>query len=302
MVRDLIGLGADCHKKDQAGMTAFLFAALRDNIECLKMLMEQGCDINAKDLEDEQNAIVYADDADVVRFLLESGVALESRDDIGQTPLAIAARIGDGEKIKILLEVGADRTARDNDGKTPLDLALENGNAVAAEMLQPGIHPPARSTGFRSEPQAAPSVSLPFEKLRQKRVRQKGVERADSAGPSGASHRASRERAELSSMVLEVLGQLKEIQYPLASVEHAQDSWWIMDNYRLSTGGTSVSKKYTHVTVNLVTDGSGQPEHFLCRRFPEEWTWRKLPGMGPKRKAGLTREELVRALEELHEA
>ncbi len=81
---------------------------------------------------------VEQNQADIVKLLLEKGVAVEGRDQQGRTPLLNAAMEGDKEKeiAAMLLEHGADVNARDNDKSTPLLLAAANPpNKEMAEML-----------------------------------------------------------------------------------------------------------------------------------------------------------------------
>jgi ankyrin repeat protein len=87
--------------------------------------------------EDEmQGALVIAENWDVIRFLVKSGADLEIRDNCGQTPLAIAARIGDEKKAEILLELGADKYAQDEDGLTPRELAEQGKHKYVIELFK----------------------------------------------------------------------------------------------------------------------------------------------------------------------
>ena len=65
--------------------------------------------------------------AEVVRFLLDAGAALERpRHDSGATPLYIAAQKGYQEVVKVLAEYGADTdTVALNHGATPLYVAAQ---------------------------------------------------------------------------------------------------------------------------------------------------------------------------------
>jgi Ankyrin repeats (3 copies) len=62
--------------------------------------------------------------SDVVRGLLQSGLASETRDNFGLTGLIWAARKGHIEVAKILLAFGADLEARDRTGRTALHHAV----------------------------------------------------------------------------------------------------------------------------------------------------------------------------------
>lgn len=64
--------------------------------------------------------------------LLIRGAHIDTRDEQGNTPLHLAARMGNPELTKELLEWGADVSTVNGDGQLPLDLAilqgLETGN------------------------------------------------------------------------------------------------------------------------------------------------------------------------------
>jgi len=60
------------------------------------------------------------------RVLLRNGAEVDPRNEEGQTPLMIAAELGEPEVVRVLLEFGADRTLRDNYRKTAVDYAAAN--------------------------------------------------------------------------------------------------------------------------------------------------------------------------------
>lgn len=72
-------------------------------------------------LDDEVNM----GNIDTVKALLENGADVNWRDMNGNTPLLAAANTGDAEMIRMLLSFGADREARGCDGLTAFELALE---------------------------------------------------------------------------------------------------------------------------------------------------------------------------------
>ena len=53
-------------------------------------------------------------------------VDVNARNELGRTPLHIAAAFGTPENIAALLEAGADGTAEDDQGETPWDWAQDN--------------------------------------------------------------------------------------------------------------------------------------------------------------------------------
>ena len=60
---------------------------------------------------------------------------LHSTDPKGDTPLHIAARIGNLAICDLFISAGADAAAQNNDRQTPADLALSEGHLIAAQLL-----------------------------------------------------------------------------------------------------------------------------------------------------------------------
>ncbi|KAJ1472588.1 Asn-hydroxylation Stabilises the ankyrin repeat domain protein [Baffinella frigidus] len=56
--------------------------------------------------------------------LIEAGAPIEERDNIGATPLSIAALNGREAVTRVLLDHGANKDAESEGGATPLDVAL----------------------------------------------------------------------------------------------------------------------------------------------------------------------------------
>jgi uncharacterized protein len=69
------------------------------------------------------------------QVLLEAGAALEARDRLGSTPLALAARAGQRAVVELFLSQGAQIDSRDISGATPLYLAVENERQATVALL-----------------------------------------------------------------------------------------------------------------------------------------------------------------------
>lgn len=63
------------------------------------------------------------DYARTVGVLLDSGVSLEARGEMGDTPLIRAASFGQTATVRLLLQTGANVEAKDDGGNTPLTAA-----------------------------------------------------------------------------------------------------------------------------------------------------------------------------------
>lgn len=91
------------------------------------------CDVDCKTF--------WAEGADLVRFLLVAGAAMDTRDGSGMTPLLTAAnkidKLADNqtELLQLLLSAGASVHDRCPDGRTALHFAAQSGCAEAVRLL-----------------------------------------------------------------------------------------------------------------------------------------------------------------------
>ena len=126
---------------DHSALTALHWAAARGHIEPVQILLAAGADPNSSSASGETplQAAACIGSHDVVKFLLDHGARVDTREDqAGLTALHRAAESGDKETIKLLLAKGADVNAKGNPmGKefTPLHLAVEEGRKDAVEAL-----------------------------------------------------------------------------------------------------------------------------------------------------------------------
>jgi len=70
---------------------------------------------------------------EVLRLLIENGADVNAYDD--QTPTFIAAREGRIEVLRLLIENGADINMPDHHRETPLRAARRNNHAACVELL-----------------------------------------------------------------------------------------------------------------------------------------------------------------------
>ena len=86
-VKNYINSGYDLNKQNNAGDTALIYAAIKNNIEIVKLLLNSGADIDKQNNDDD-------------------------------TALTIAARYNRRENVEILLDYGADEFILNNNNKS----------------------------------------------------------------------------------------------------------------------------------------------------------------------------------------
>ena len=110
--------------------------------ELVRWLVEQGLDIDVRDQLGKTPLHCHCWRNENVPLLIELGADIMARDVSGATPLHYAARHGRTEVVELLLTHGADVHAKEKPGKTPLQSALAlcrnidiAGMAGVAEVL-----------------------------------------------------------------------------------------------------------------------------------------------------------------------
>jgi ankyrin repeat protein len=121
MVREILRYHPKLEVRDRDGRTA-VFAAGQyrygtDNdgrVECLRLLVKAGADINARD--GKGNTILHETIAtDVAEELIRLGADVNARNTAGETPIFTTI---DNDVIPLLIRHGADLTIRNNKGQT----------------------------------------------------------------------------------------------------------------------------------------------------------------------------------------
>ncbi|MFA7675224.1 MAG: ankyrin repeat domain-containing protein, partial [Endomicrobiia bacterium] len=82
------------------------------------------------------NTAVDINNIDIIRFLLEKGARLNTKDINGMTPLILASYKGYFDIAKLLLDNGARLHSNDNRGFTAMDYAERNKDYGMIELLK----------------------------------------------------------------------------------------------------------------------------------------------------------------------
>lgn len=128
VVQALLDAGADINHQDQLGQAPLRQAAARQHLNdakaVTKILLKHKADIHVDGREALYSAIVRGH-LPIVAMLLEAGVALNSKDQYGLTPLLYAAAELQVDIVKAFIAAGADCNVANtlDGGKTPLHYA-----------------------------------------------------------------------------------------------------------------------------------------------------------------------------------
>ncbi|NXB74619.1 RN5A ribonuclease, partial [Donacobius atricapilla] len=134
-------------KLHKGGATALMDACRERHFSAVKILVqEMRADVNIRDNRD-RNALIHAlkkgsgknryeSPVSIVRFLLEHGVDVKSKDECGKTALILAVEMENPELVTALLEkdeIDIDDT--DEEGNTALMVAVEKDDCKIAKLL-----------------------------------------------------------------------------------------------------------------------------------------------------------------------
>jgi uncharacterized protein len=177
MVERLLAAGANSNAALVNGETVLMTCARTGAAAAVKALLAHGADVQAKEREHHQTALMWAAaqrHPDVVRLLIDAHADIHARsltyaqtvvgeqtqragrEELnytvlrgGATPLLFTARVGDVQSARLLLDAGADPNEAQPDETSALVLAAHSGNGnVAAALLEYGADPNAFGSGY----------------------------------------------------------------------------------------------------------------------------------------------------------
>jgi ankyrin repeat protein len=133
--------------RDRRGATLLMHAAAFGNVETLRLLIDRGANVNAKNDFDATALLWAARDPEKARLLVEHGADVNARSKQGRTPLMLASlRHGGSQTVARLLAKGAEVNVKDGKGDTALGLAASIGEVESMKMLlAKGAEPDARN-------------------------------------------------------------------------------------------------------------------------------------------------------------
>ena len=139
----LVSAGVDPNLPNQYGWTPLYYAALFNRNDVVALLLAHAADPNIRaggeaGSEFPQTPLQIAAAMGNLRMasmLTAAGARVDSNEETGRTALHFAALGSHLDIIRFLLEKGADVNARDADGTSPLDEAVWRGHLEAAAIL-----------------------------------------------------------------------------------------------------------------------------------------------------------------------
>ena len=140
----LVSAGVDPNLPNQYGRTPLYYAALFNRNDVVALLLAHAADPNtragggAPGSEFPQTPLQIAaamGNLHMASMLTAAGARVDSKEETGRTALHFAALGSHLDIIRFLLEKGADVNARDADGTSPLDEAVWRGHLEAAAIL-----------------------------------------------------------------------------------------------------------------------------------------------------------------------
>uniref|UniRef100_A0A8C6X728 Ankyrin repeat and death domain containing 1B n=1 Tax=Naja naja TaxID=35670 RepID=A0A8C6X728_NAJNA len=146
MIDELITLNLFTSEKDKEGNTALHLAAKNGHRDVLEILLQHWEDINELNQQNASALHVATQNGHtpLVRFLISHNIDLDAQflNNIilyiykrHQTPLHLAADLGNVEIIETLLKAGCDFSMVDKQGKTALAVASRSNHALVVDMI-----------------------------------------------------------------------------------------------------------------------------------------------------------------------
>ena len=125
VMKVLLDNGAQIEQADQHGFTALMVAAGDGQVDAAKLLLERAAKLEAADQEGTTVFMRAAKSGqlEMVKFLFKRGAKLDAHDKVGFTALHEAADRGHVEVVKFLLSLGLEVDARCGRESTPLHYA-----------------------------------------------------------------------------------------------------------------------------------------------------------------------------------
>jgi ankyrin repeat protein len=167
--------------EDHNGWTALSTAAYHGNVKSVQILASR----SKTDLSRSLLFAALSDHKDVVKLLLDDGAEVDTRAPDGRTPLILAASKGNKEIVTMLLQAGADPSLTDQTGATAESTATAKGFREIAEMLHGRVAvKPSGTPAIASGSPSASTAASPANNA----ISDADILKQPSPSPSGSSN------------------------------------------------------------------------------------------------------------------
>ena len=170
IITQLIRADADPNDSLQAvnaGETPLMLAARTGQVDAVRVLLDVGARVNAKETWNGQSALMWAaaeGHISVVQMLIDRGADIRARSNSGATALLFAARKGSLAAVRALLVAGSDVNEQRPDGATPLLVSVINGHEDLVDLLlEEGADPNVEGGSTRLTVQGVRAQPMPLE-------------------------------------------------------------------------------------------------------------------------------------------
>jgi hypothetical protein len=138
-IKVLIDEGADVNAKDAAGQTPLHLAAIKENSDVVKLLIDGGADIDSSEprlgFRPLHNAALEGN-LGISELLVKYGADLDAQTLHGDTALHLAAIGGHADIVALLLQYRANMDIVDAEGRTAMQRAIENGHEDVIDQFR----------------------------------------------------------------------------------------------------------------------------------------------------------------------
>ncbi|XP_069190138.1 uveal autoantigen with coiled-coil domains and ankyrin repeats-like isoform X1 [Procambarus clarkii] len=133
----LLGSKSNVEMKDNIGMTPFLRAVERAQLQIVQLFLQRRVDIKVTDYQRNNCSHLAARTGatDLLTLLLDCDSDYDAPNSLGRTPLHIACSENQEEAVEALLRHGASVNVSDKEGVTPLMVAAKLGSVSLVESL-----------------------------------------------------------------------------------------------------------------------------------------------------------------------
>ena len=123
-IKLLLELGADVNARNNHQWTPLHNATVNGHNKVAKFLLQNGSDVHAKNIQ-QDTSLHLAANAQIAELLIEHGADVDDKNRVGWTPLHSAAYKGHLKVVEVLLRLGARKDLKNDKDETPLQLACK---------------------------------------------------------------------------------------------------------------------------------------------------------------------------------